>query len=302
MSFAISRNIFYEPTYSESGESCESCDLEIDKINDSDSKTVYNLFVQSLLSVGSFHNLTGHVLMGGRFVYSRDTYDGIGNSSRYYKYILDGKTYYLEQCAYTVAITDFEVANDVNLLTPEIVRNKLHRQLDDMPDYKSIQAIVYALRYDIMEDGYEKNKLSMNSMFDEFRIIKKGGYVLDLLLNDYLSFINTVHRSKGECEDKIKSKIYEMRKLADADVVAEPLQQMKLVFKNILDICVEQFPYILLTQEEFEKDTTRTVINATSFELYQENKIALNVQQNKKADELILKRFLLQPPFDIYRE
>jgi hypothetical protein len=297
MSFAISRNIFYTPTYIESSEGSESSDLEIDN-----SKTAYNLFIQSLLSIGSFHNLTGHVLMGGRFVYSRDTY----NSSRYYKYILDGKTYYLEQCAYTVAITDFEVANDVNQLTPEIVRNKLHRQLDDMPDYKSIQAIVYALRYDTMEDGYEKNKLSMNSMFDEFRIIKKGGYLLDLLLNDYLSFINTVHRSEGcegECEDKIKKKIYEMRKLVDDDdVIAEPLQQMKLIFKDILDICVEQFPDILLTQEEFEKEPTRTVINATSFELYQENKIALNVQPNKRADELILSRFLLQPPFDIYRE
>ena len=51
------------------------------------------------------------------------------------------------------------------------------------------------------------------------------------------------------------------------------LQQAKNIFKGILDICLEQFPDIFLTQEAFNTDKSRTILNDIGFDPYKETKI-----------------------------
>ena len=151
MTLAISRHICYEPTLSDRN----VMEMEEDKFN---TKTSYNLFIQYILSVGSFHNLTGHILTGGKFAYHKIPESNDDDCPRYYKYVLDDKIYYLESCEYIAMISDFGESNDVNLLTPDLLRNKLNGLLDNIPNYMSLQALVCAMRFDTIEDEYEKNK------------------------------------------------------------------------------------------------------------------------------------------------
>lgn len=302
MTLAISRHICYEPTLSDRN----VMEMEEDKFN---TKTSYNLFIQYILSVGSFHNLTGHILTGGKFAYHKIPESNDDDCPRYYKYVLDDKIYYLESCEYIAMISDFGESNDVNLLTPDLLRNKLNGLLDNIPNYMSIQAIVCEMRFDTIEDEYEKNKLSMNYICEELGNIKKGVYILDLLLNDYLSFLKSQSGREIplliDLHTKIRNKISDFRtsvieKNEDIDIYIH----MKTLFACILDLCVEQFPDILLSQGNFDNYATArtiTITNPVSFELYKENKIDLKIQKNKQVDELLLKRYFMQPPFDIYR-
>lgn len=276
MTIPISRHIIYYEN-GNCSQSYESCEPSLDNI-----KTTYNIFIQSLISIGSFHNLTGHVLVNKNFIYVKNPeYNAkeTTGTTGYYKYILDNKIYYLKSCQYNVIISDFEDSKNLNMLTPGHLKNRLLKQLiEENPGYKSIEAIAYDKIYSNIEDTLERRNLSVNYIFEEYKEVEKGLYRLDILLKDYLSFINLP--DSQDLHSKIKSKIDNLRNLVEnneiiVESVVDLLQQAKNLFKEILDICLEQFPDIFLTQEAFDTDKTLTVLNDKGFDLYQEVKIGV---------------------------
>jgi hypothetical protein len=279
MTIPISRHIIYYEN-GNCSQNYESCEPSLDNI-----KTAYNIFIQSLISIGSFHNLTGHVLVNKNFIYVKNPeYNAkeTTGTTGYYRYILDGKIYYLESCQYNVIISDFEDSKDLNMLTPGHLKNRLLKQLiEENPGYKSIEAIAYDKIYSNIEDTLERRKLSVNYIFEEYKEVEKGLYRLNILLKDYLSFINSQDLPDlQDLHSKIKSKIDNLRNLVEnneivVESVVDLLQQAKNIFKEILNICLEQFPDIFLTQEAFDTDKTLTVLNDKGFDLYQHVKIGV---------------------------
>jgi hypothetical protein len=119
-----------------------------------DSKSMLNILIQSLLSVGSFHNLVGYIHTECKcenFLYqinSDDTKNG------YYRYLLDGKSYYLESCKYNVMISNFEKCEAI---TDDVEPRLL------LEDYKSI-----------VTDFYENKNIQGTSEYNVFMIRLKG--------------------------------------------------------------------------------------------------------------------------------
>jgi hypothetical protein len=267
----------------------------LDKNIFENSKTFYNILIQSLISIGTFHNLAGSVFICShirKFLYVKNFEHNANGTARYYKYILDGKIYYLESCEYNVIISDFEGSKNINLLTFNYLKHKILREIENIPG-RSIEAIAFDKVYYNMENSDEKRKLSINWIFVEFEKVKNGIYRLDILLNDYVFFLNDMINSYNIetkfpiliyltdlhiLHNKIKGKIENLRELVEnkeisVESVIDLLQQAKNIFKEILDICVEQFPDIFLTQESFNTDETRKILNDIPFELYREKKI-----------------------------
>ena len=80
--------------------------LEDRKIVSND-ELMYNLFIQTFLSVASFHNLAGHYHNDthyGNFLYQRNKETG------YYHYTYNNTSYYLKACEYNIMIYDYGYA------------------------------------------------------------------------------------------------------------------------------------------------------------------------------------------------
>ena len=108
-------------------------------ISELDSESMLNILIQSLLSVGSFHNLVGYIHTECKcenFLYQIDSVDTYG----YYRYLLDGKLYYLKSCKYNVMISNFEkckaITDDVD---PRLLLEDYKSIVKDFSENKNIQ-------------------------------------------------------------------------------------------------------------------------------------------------------------------
>ena len=83
-----------------------------------------NLLIQSIISIGTFHNVVGYIHNDshlGNFLYFTNTTKDSGNSSNsgnsgsntYYHYRLKNKNFYLQSSNYDVVINDFGVSSDL---------------------------------------------------------------------------------------------------------------------------------------------------------------------------------------------
>ena len=80
--------------------------LEDRKIVSND-ELMYNIFIQTFLSIASFHNLAGHYHNDthyGNFLYQRNKETG------YYHYTYNNTSYYLKACEYNIMIYDYGYA------------------------------------------------------------------------------------------------------------------------------------------------------------------------------------------------
>jgi hypothetical protein len=80
--------------------------LEDRKILSND-ELMYNIFIQTFLSIASFHNLAGHYHNDthyGNFLYQRNKETG------YYHYTYNNTSYYLKACEYNIMIYDYGYA------------------------------------------------------------------------------------------------------------------------------------------------------------------------------------------------
>ena len=271
-----------------------------------DDETFYNLLIQSLLSIGTFHNLTGYVHMDthmGNFLYAKNSEH---NSEGYYMYRFGNETYYLKSCGYNVMIYDFGDSNKIKIPTDKIKRFELFYE------EKYIVARSYIVEgglYNIMKgDGsyilYKpngeidiivgKDKVyktingnifkydDISNIFDMFVNIenKVNYYRMKILINEYSIFLKMVSSIfvRGNRTLLINT-INDMIEALKNNYLGLPLNitdevfygYAKDIFKSVLDICITKFPN-LLTREVKQRTA---VLNAPPFLLYQEEKIVV---------------------------
>ena len=108
-------------------------------ISELDSESMLNILIQSLLSVGSFHNLVGYIHTECKcenFLYQINSVDTYG----YYRYLLDDKSYYLKSCKYNVMISNLEkckaITDDVD---PRLLLEDYKSIVKDFSENKNIQ-------------------------------------------------------------------------------------------------------------------------------------------------------------------
>ena len=77
---------------------------------------MFNLFIQTFISIATFHNLVGYVHRDthyGNFLYQTNSEKG------YYHYIFNGKDYYLKSCKYNIIIYDYGFARRIDTYTKD---------------------------------------------------------------------------------------------------------------------------------------------------------------------------------------
>ena len=78
-----------------------------------DDELIINILFQTLISIGTFHNIAGYVHKDchyGNFLYQKN------NDNGYYEYSFNGKTYYLKSCGYNIMIYDFGFSEEIQYL------------------------------------------------------------------------------------------------------------------------------------------------------------------------------------------
>ena len=278
-------------TYNESVEN--SLNYILYNLNNDD-ETFYNLLIQSLLSIGSYHNLIGYVHMDthtGNFLYAKNSEH---NPEGYYQYSFgDGEIYYLQSCGYNVMIYDFGDSNKIDIPIDKIKRFELYYETDNYEVARSY--IVKGGLYKIMKQGdgsyniYEpdddlnltvkKGKIygtnegntfnydDILKIYEMFVEIENNAnyYRMKILIDDYYIFLKRVSdifvRGKrialiGEIMDEI-NKIkgdYDYLKTPSTITDAQFYGYAKDIFKRVLDICITYFPKIF-SKKEMKKET-----------------------------------------------
>jgi hypothetical protein len=155
--------------------------------NVSDDKLLlYNLLIQSLISVGSFHNLVGYIhedCHWGNFLYLDNTEH---KENTYYMYKFKNITYYLKSCKYNVMIYDFGLSSN-------ILQYKDYRVINNLiiDDYQRIIDCFISIMYtddnvstlfDILDNTAKKGNI-YQSQYDAFLYI--FAKVLHLCLHNF---------------------------------------------------------------------------------------------------------------------
>jgi len=141
-----------------------------------DDELMMNLFFQTFISLGTFHNMTGYVHKDahyGNFLYQRN------NEKGYYEYSFNGKSYYLKSCGYNVMIYDFGLSTGIEYLR---ANHKYHYVL---MDYARIIHAFFNKKY----GGWiEYNNLPSDYVNDALTKIKKIAFEtdtkIDIKVND----------------------------------------------------------------------------------------------------------------------
>jgi len=78
-----------------------------------DDELMINILFQTLISIGTFHNIAGYVHKDchyGNFLYQKNYDKG------YYEYSFNGISYYLKSCGYNIMIYDFGLSEEIQYL------------------------------------------------------------------------------------------------------------------------------------------------------------------------------------------
>jgi len=258
-----------------------------------DDDTFHNLLIQSLLSIGSYHNLTGYVHMDthmGNFLYANNSEH---NPEGYYQYKFGDETYYLKSCGYNVMIYDFGDSNKIYIPIDKIKRfelfyennnyevarsyivkgglYKIRKQDDDSyilyePDDELNLTVKKGKSYRTIEENTFKygDILYIYNMFVDIEN-NANYYRMKILIDDYYIFIKRVSeifvrgtRSAliGEIMDEIEriKGDYDYLKTQPTITDAQLYEYAKDIFKRVLDICITHFPNIF-SKKEMKKDT-----------------------------------------------
>ena len=262
--------------------------------------TFYNLLVQSLISIGSYHNLTGYVHMDthtGNFLCAKNSEH---NRNGYYKYEIGDAIYYMKSCEYNVMIYDFGDSNKITIPVDKIKRFELFYEDDKEEDeekfivlksfivnnkayYNPNTNYSSALKIYLNRDLNTLEKDYLNQITNKFINIDKNVnyYRMKILIDDYSVFLHELQNFNVnnhnrlpiillliESIEKIKNKYLRL----PLDITDDLLYgYARDIFKNVLELCVKQFPYIFLKQDKIP----RTVLNNEAFKLYQEDKIVV---------------------------
>ena len=211
---------------------------------------LYNILIQSFLSIGTFHNFTGYIhtdCHSKNFLYINNTEN---KDNGYYHYIFNNKNYYLKSCKYNVMIYDFGLSKNIEMNINEL-RNYI---IGIIIVVKNIISLSTEINSNI---EYYKNQI----------IIKD----YTKLLYDIKNNIKDDYGNKKLILTKIANKINKINLKTKTSY-----DLLKNIFIAVLKICLEYFPHLFFTDiEKLPKDSI--IINkGNPYELYSKSKIVLN--------------------------
>ena len=116
-----------------------------DKVFKLDNETILNAFIQSIIALGTFHNIFGYIHNDchmGNFLY-QENLQHKEDTPQYYQYTFNSDNYLLKSCKYNMMIYDFGLAIkiadihlSVNIITSIILDNIKKGNINKI-DYKS---------------------------------------------------------------------------------------------------------------------------------------------------------------------
>ena len=290
----------------------EDYELEKKKIDDN---TFCNLLIQSLLSIGSYHNLTGYVHTDthtGNFLCAKNSEH---NPERYYKYILDGVTYYLKSCEYNVMIYDFGYSDKLNKIPKNtikkiellyqtgyiVARNYIYNgDLYNIVKQNDGSYILYEPYGDIINLTVKSGEsyitiydesFSYDDILEIYNMFKKieendNYYRIKILIDDYCIFLGDLRVFFLADEDVVENPV----RLNIIDSIKVKIEKLKdyyvsLPLNDITDevfygYAKEIFKSVLdICITDFPNiltlDSPRNALNEQPFLLYQEDKIVV---------------------------
>ena len=240
-----------------------------------DSESFQNILIQSLLSIGSFHNLTGYIHRDCKyenFLYQNNNV----NPNGYYMYTINDNNYYLKSCKYNVMLFNFGLSKDM-LMSNEDLNKEFNQEkkivknssledniMGEISDNKYIKMYIYLLLADYrrlflnisnnqnIEDtvGYINFKRKITEEYNDENFSQKLDNLFNIIYRKY---------------DEEKLNDYQTRyKLSN------------LLLFEIINLCNLFFPDIFLIESEFlqlKSYSTIFILNENKpFQLYLANK------------------------------
>ena len=171
----------------------------------SDADLMFNLLIQTFISIATFQNVVGHIHRDphyGNFLYQNN------NDKGYYHYIFNGHSYYLKACKYNIVIYDYGYASPIReykkTVLPGIVNSQVrmisfdytniihsffnskyygHVNLPNLPPEptnKNAIAILNKLQ-DLVSEEFAKNNANKGEKHFE-------NYIFDFILEELLTY------------------------------------------------------------------------------------------------------------------
>ena len=223
---------------------------------------LYNILIQIFLSIGTFHNFTGYIHTDchtKNFLYIKNTenkYNG------YYHYIFNDRNYYLKSCKYDAMIYDFGLSKNI--------------EMDDYELRDYILDIIILTNRNNNGPEYSNSKIIT---FNEHINDKIEDYRKQIVINDYLKILYDIQNNISTTQkDIIALFINIIGKLNKIKISYNTNNHdlLKIVFIEVLQICLEYFPQLFFT--DIEKLPSGSIIlnNGSPFELYSRSKIILD--------------------------
>lgn len=222
---------------------------------------LYNLLIQTLISIGTFHNLTGYIhtdCHSKNFLYINNTEN---KDNGYYHYVFNKKDYYLKSCKYNVIIYDFGLSKYIGM-------NK-----NEFRDY-IIDITIFVKK--IYELSTEKINLIDNEINSNIEYYKNLIIIKDYtkILYDIKYYIKYYIKDDNGDKNLIITEIVE--KINKINLITKTSYDLlKEIFIAVLKICSEYFPHLLFTDVKKLPFGSIILNKNNPYELYSKSKIVL---------------------------
>jgi hypothetical protein len=224
-----------------------------EKIESSDE--LYNLLIQILISIGTFHNLTGYIhtdCHSKNFLYINNTEN---NDNGYYHYVFNTKDYFLKSSKYNVMIYDFGNSKYIGM-------NK-----NDFRDYIIDINIFIKNIYKLYTEKINLIDNKINSNIEYYKNL--------IIIKDYTKILYDIRYTIKD--DSIKILITEIiKKIKKINLKTKTSYDLlKEIFIAVLKICLEYFPHLFFSDIEKLPNESIILNKGNPYELYSKSKIVL---------------------------
>ena len=171
----------------------------------SDADLMFNLLIQTFISIATFHNVVGHIHRDphyGNFLYQNN------NDKGYYHYIFNGHSYYLKACDYNIVIYDYGYASPIREYKKSVLPGIVNTQVRMIAfDYTNIIHSFFNSKYygfvnfpNLPPEPTNKNAISIlkklqDLVSDEFAKNNANNgekhfenYIFDFILEELLAY------------------------------------------------------------------------------------------------------------------
>ena len=171
----------------------------------SDADLMFNLLIQTFISIATFHNVVGHIHRDphyGNFLYQNN------NDKGYYHYIFNGHSYYLKACDYNIVIYDYGYASPIREYKKSVLPGIVNTQVRMIAfDYTNIIHSFFNSKYygfvnfpNLPPEPTNKNAISILKKLQDFvsdEFAKNNAnngekhfenYIFDFILEELLAY------------------------------------------------------------------------------------------------------------------